>query len=95
MVAAVSGLARRDRTDKGMDMKNGHDKEWGDPKVTSLSAARKKAEAAKRASSAQGGAGEPRSVRQLLVGALLVAMAIGFLLHLSRPLWQGAMALAP
>ena len=73
-------------------MRNGHDKDWGDPKITSLDAARRKAEAARKAT---GSGIRQRGVGEWLVGALIVAMAVGFLLHLARPLWQGALQLAP
>ena len=74
-------------------MKNGHDPHRDDPKVASLSAARKKAEAARRAAAA--GNGARRSIGEWLVGAAIVAMAVGLVVWLTRPLWQGALALAP
>ena len=72
-------------------MKNGRDPHWDDPKITSLSAARKKAEAARKA---VGGEGPKRSVKEWLVGAVIVAMAVGFLVQMTKPLWQGALSFA-
>jgi len=76
-------------------MKNGRDDTRDDPKVTSLAAARKKAAQARRASSSQSGPSSRKGgMTELLVGAALVAMALGFVVHFTRPLWQGALSLA-
>jgi hypothetical protein len=76
-------------------MKNGRGDDWQDPKITSISAARKKAEQARKSKAASrdgirqkqsGGAG------QLLFGVVLVAMALGLIVSLTRPLWQAAVS---
>ncbi len=72
-------------------MKNGRDDHYDDPKIASLSAARKKQAAAKK--QAGGPVVAQRGIGELLTGALIIAMAIGFLVHLTRPLWQSAMTL--
>ena len=71
-------------------MKNGRDEHYDDPKIASLSAARKKAAAGKKAA----GVDVPRrSLKELLFGALVVAMAAGMLVHWTQPLWQSAVSL--
>ena len=70
-------------------MKNGRDPHYDDPKITSISAARKKAEQAKRAA---GGAGRTHGgIVELLAGALIVAMAVGMIVWWTQPLWRAAM----
>ena len=82
-------------------MKNGradhHDDDPDrDPKIARIEEARRRRQlglsepggggGAKRASSSRPRGG---SIKELLFGAVIVAMAVGFLVHLTRPLWQG------
>ena len=81
-------------------MKNGRDKDYGDPKITSLSAARKEKAANEKKKARLGLVGErsdgaQRGIGEWLFGALIIVMAVGFLLHVSKPLWQGGLAFAP
>lgn len=80
-------------------MKNGRaDDEENDPKIARIEEARRRRQlglgggqpASKGASRRATG-----SVKEWLVGAVIVAMAVGFLLHLARPLWQGALTAGP
>ena len=72
-------------------MKNGRGDHHDDPKIASLSEARKRQAAAKKQGS--GPVVTQRGIGELLTGALIIAMAIGFLVHLTRPLWQAAVTL--
>ncbi len=74
-------------------MKNGRDPHWDDPKITSISAARKKAADSKKQQIAS--AAPRRSIAQWLFGALVIAMAMGMLLNWTKPLWQGSVSFAP
>ena len=81
-------------------MKNGRDKDYDDPKITSLSAARKEKAANDKKKARLGlvggsADGAKRGIGEWLVGALIIAMAVGFLVHVTKPFWQGAVSGAP
>ena len=76
-------------------MKNGRDDRWEDPKIKSISAARKKAEQVRKSSSTGGGVRQPaRGFGELLLGAVLVVMAVGLIVSLTRPWWQAALSVS-
>lgn len=64
---------------------NGSDR----PNVTSLAEARKRAEAKAKAERRASPAAGPRSVRDLVVGGTIIAMAVGFVVSLVVPLVKG------
>jgi hypothetical protein len=82
-------------------MKNGRadhdDDEPRDPKIASIEEARRRRQlglgqnekSVRRALPKGGG------VKEFVVGAIIVAMAVGLVVSLTRPLWQGALSLAP
>ena len=72
-------------------MKNGRDEHFDDPKITSLSAARKKAAQNKKAALADL---PRRDLKGLLFGAVVIAMAVGMLVHWTQPLWQSAVTMS-
>lgn len=84
-------------------MKNGradHDENpERDPKIARIEDARRrrqlglgeKAGGAKARPTRPSGGG----VKELVVGAVIVAMAVGLVVSVTRPLWQGALSLAP
>ena len=73
-------------------MKNGRDPHWEDPKITSIAAARKKAEAAKKTAGKSGAEASGRSVGELLFGVVIIVMAFGLIVSLTRPIWQAAVS---
>ncbi len=74
-------------------MKNGRgDHHDDDPKIASFEAARKRADAAKKA--AARAARPERSIGQWVTGALIVAMALGMLVWWGRSLMQ-SLSIAP
>ena len=74
-------------------MKNGRDEQYDDPKIASLSAARKEKAAA---AAKKGGISvlPNRGIGELLFGALIIAMALGMLVWWTRPLWQSAVTVS-
>jgi hypothetical protein len=85
-------------------MKNGradhHDDDPDrDPKIARIEDARRRRQFGLGDGNNERGSKRPAaprsSIKELLVGAVIVAMAVGFLVHLTRPLWQGLMASAP
>ena len=71
-------------------MKNGHANGGGDDpprktNITSLEEVRKRAEAKARARAARG----PSHMRDIIVGALIIAMALGMIWHWLAPLFAG------
>lgn len=82
-------------------MKNGRadhdDDEPRDPKIARIEDARRRRQlglgetgpSARRKALPRGG-----NLKELIFGAVIVAMAAGFLVHLARPLWQGALSMA-
>jgi hypothetical protein len=67
-------------------MKNGRDDHHDDPKITSLDAVRRKASAAKRAQA--GGGRAPGSVKDWIVGGIIVAMALGMVVSFGGSVLQ-------
>lgn len=88
-------------------MKNGradHDDDpERDPKIARIEDARRRRQLGLGEDGAKGTrSNSPRrapvlrgSLRELLFGAVIVAMAVGFVVWLARPLWQGAVSGAP
>jgi hypothetical protein len=90
-------------------MKNGradHDDEDPDrdPKIARIEDARRRRQLG--LGDAKGGGGGAKSkgrpsmpssggVKELLIGVVIVAMALGFVVWMARPLWQGAVSGAP
>ena len=60
-----------------------------DSKIASLEEARRRAAAKAKAEKRAAGGRGPRSVRDLVVGGTIIAMAVGFLLSLVLPLVKG------
>ena len=75
-------------------MKNGRDKDYGDPKITSLDAARKRAAEGKKSKGALGVPGGKGSIGQWMFGAVVIAMALGTIGYLSKGLFDAASSLA-
>ena len=71
-------------------MMNGHD----DPKVTSIAAARKKADAAKKAARKSAGGHGPLTPRDWIVGGVLIAMALALLVIYGKAAVEWLMAVA-
>ena len=86
-------------------MKNGradHDEDpERDPKIARIEDARRRRQLGLGEKGGGAGAkGRPAlrpggSMKELLIGAVLVAMALGFVVWMARPLWQGAVSGAP
>ena len=89
-------------------MKNGRadhdDNEPRDPKIASIEEARRRRQLGLDGGNRQGKAGQgarrpmlPKGggVKEFVVGAVIVAMAVGLVVSVTRPLWQGALSLAP
>lgn len=89
-------------------MKNGradHDEDpERDPKIASIEEARRRRQLGLDGGNGQGKAGQgtrravlPKGggVKEFVVGAVIVAMAVGLVVSVTRPLWQGALSLAP
>ena len=84
-------------------MKNGRadhdDDEPNDPKIARIEDARRRRqlglEGAKNKPQGASAKLAGRGVGELLFGAVIVAMAVGLVVSVTRPLWQGALSLAP
>ena len=74
-------------------MRNGRDDHRDDPKIASISEARKRAEAARRAA-AREQSGPRRTIGQWITGGVIVAMALGMIIWWGRAMFQ-SLSFAP
>jgi hypothetical protein len=77
-------------------MKNGRgdDHHYDDPKIASISEARRKAEAARKTAAKQSAGPPGRTIGQIVTGGIIVAMAVGMLVWWGRSLMQ-SLSFAP
>ncbi len=80
-----------------------------DPKIASIEEARRRRQLGLDGGNGQGKGGQGKSgqgtrrtvlpkggsVKEFMFGAVIVAMAVGLIVSVTRPLWQGALSLAP
>ena len=88
---------------------NHDDDEPNDPKIASIEEARRRRQLGLDGGNGQGKSGRDKSgqggrramlpkgggVKEFIVGAVIVAMAVGLVVSVTRPLWQGALSIAP
>ena len=85
------------------------DHEPNDPKIARIEDARRRRQLGLDGGSGQGKGGQGKSgqgarrpmlpkggsIKEFVFGAVIVAMAVGLIVSVTRPLWQGALSFAP